>query len=309
MRKYNNRKETLNNNNINTTKYFSLSLPEGLKPGSKITLSISEDGTPVFMDEMEKKITEDGYVNNNRLFRRWVMAQMFKMLNYKAHDGREGFNAALNDWYGYDYQFKMMLNEIHALAKMEKDGGEDFEIRKSFFTPLTVAQTIYDYAQKLEKYAYSRPFQIKNKRAYVKVAGRCYWLNEIKGKLTPKFYEYAVEAQHAKNYRVLETIMRSFMSEMIRLPRDTAKSGAWNNAFKGAGAYYTLQNLIRFHGVRIVFNFMGTKIRLSLADSEEYLEEKRKEYIGEGYKLFAFMKEVIDDNDFDFNKRMNEIYR
>ena len=31
-------------------------------------------------------------------------------------------------------------------------------------------------------------------------------------------------------------------------------------------------------------------------------------YKGEYYRLFAFMKQVIEDNNFNFNKRMQELY-
>lgn len=31
-------------------------------------------------------------------------------------------------------------------------------------------------------------------------------------------------------------------------------------------------------------------------------------YKGEGWRMFGFMKQLISDNDFDFNKRMTEIY-
>ena len=91
---------------------------------------------------------------------------------------------------------------------------------------------------------------------------------------------------------------------MVKLPYETSKCKSWKDAFKGAGAYYTLQNLIRFHGVRVIVG--GQKSSLSY--SETLLEVKRREYDGEWWRLFAFMKKLIDDNKFDFNKRMKEIY-
>ena len=49
---------------------------------------------------------------------------------------------------------------------------------------------------------------------------------------------------------------------------------------------------------------------------KEYLDENGQyvpkvgvldEYKGEGWRMFALMKKVIDDNNFDFNKRMAEL--
>jgi hypothetical protein len=39
-----------------------------------------------------------------------------------------------------------------------------------------------------------------------------------------------------------------------------------------------------------------------------YLNGKLYEYKGEGWRMFALMKKVIKDNNFDFKKRMEEIY-
>ena len=101
---------------MNTGKYFSISLPEGLQPGAKINITIDENGTPVLTSDEEAlydQVCTDGYVRNSKLHRRWVMAQMFRMLNYESYDGKKfGYDAYLNDNYGYMYQFDMILEEI-----------------------------------------------------------------------------------------------------------------------------------------------------------------------------------------------------
>ena len=38
------------------------------------------------------------------------------------------------------------------------------------------------------------------------------------------------------------------------------------------------------------------------------LNKRLDEYKGEGWRMFALMKKVIADNNFDFKKRMSEIY-
>jgi hypothetical protein len=37
------------------------------------------------------------------------------------------------------------------------------------------------------------------------------------------------------------------------------------------------------------------------------LKRKLNEYRGEGWRMFAFMKKVIEDNNFNFDRRMEEI--
>ena len=39
-----------------------------------------------------------------------------------------------------------------------------------------------------------------------------------------------------------------------------------------------------------------------------YLTGKLDEYKGEGWRMFALMKKVIDDNNFNFYERMEDIY-
>jgi len=302
----NNRKNTLAANNIDTTKFFSMTLPDGLKPGSKITLTISEDGTPVFVDDVEKKIMENGYVPNKRLFRRWVMAQMFRMLNYKGRDGKEGYDAYLNHFHDYKYQFEVMIDELHALARMEREGGQDFEIRKSFFTKQVVVATCNHYCKQLETFLRSKPFVWRANVFCFKYHNRYIPVRDINVLFIAPMRALVKRVELARNYAEMERELKLFFSNMIKLPYDTPKCSEWKSAFKGTGAYYTLQNLIRFHGVRI---YISGCYRLSMDESEMYLERKRKETLGAGYKLFAFMKEVIDDNGFDFNKRMRELYR
>ena len=94
MMNKNERMEKLNLAGVNTSKYFTVDLDNG----TKIHLIIDENGQPVVVnnkvDEIAEQIIADGYVRNTKLHRRFVMAQMFHMLNYESYDGyEEGFHA------------------------------------------------------------------------------------------------------------------------------------------------------------------------------------------------------------------------
>lgn len=98
-------------------------------------------------------------------------------------------------------------------------------------------------------------------------------------------------------------LLNDFMRGIIKLPYDTPKSQVWIDAFKGEGAYYTLKNLVMYHNCSIVDGARGMDRTLAMT----YLNKKLDEYKGEGWRMFALMKKVIKDNNFDFNKRMNEL--
>lgn len=307
----NERMNRLNNAGIDTSKYFNIELPKGLKAGSTISVVINEKGEPIVMnaptkDAIANQIIEDGYVRNTKLHRRFVMAQMFQMLNYVSYDGQEsGFNAALSH-YGYDYQFKMMLEEVKVLSKLEVRDAETFDERATFFTREVVAKTCLDYIDELKKHIEnSKTYKCKG-IPYKKVRG----VNVFCADLDKKVYNPMViecnKIKYASNYAVMYAALKRFNGKMIRLPYNTPKSKVWIDAYKGEGAYYTLKNLIMFHncgvgdcyGIRFIYD----------SEAMNELNMRRKEYQGEGWRMFALMKKVIKDNNFDFDRRMSEIY-
>ena len=104
------RMEKLNNAGINTSKYFTVDLDNG----TKIHLIIDEENgvCKQVKDPIMNTIIEDGYVRNTKLHRRFVMAQMFHMLNYVSYDKEySGYNACLNRNYGYVLTKRVLLQK------------------------------------------------------------------------------------------------------------------------------------------------------------------------------------------------------
>jgi hypothetical protein len=307
----NERMNKLGNAGIDTSKYFTLNISESIPAGTKVHIVIDDNGNYVPQivkenDVIANQIISDGYVRNTKLHRRFVCAQMFQMLNYVSYDGQEsGFNAALSH-YGYDYQFKMMLEEVKVLSKLEVRDAETFDERATFFTREVVAKTCLDYIDELKRHIEnSKTYKCKG-IPYKKVRG----VNIFCADLNKKVYNPMViecnKIKYASNYAVMYAALRRFNGKMIRLPYNTPKSKVWIDAYKGEGAYYTLKNLIMFHncgvgdcyGIRFIYD----------SEAINELNMRRKEYQGEGWRMFALMKKVIKDNNFDFNRRMSEIY-
>lgn len=307
MMNRNERMEKLNNAGVDTSKYFNVSLPNGLKPGATISLVINENGVPEIVSENKvvEQIIADGYVRNTKLHRRFVMAQMFHMLNYVSYDGREsGYNAYLKNMYGYDYTFKMMLDEVKVLGKLEVRDRESFEERSHFFTKEVVVEVMKDYMDKLEGYVDKLPSKNCKGVPYKKIKGINIFNEDIYKKvyMPLKFIISCVNS--AKNYTEIARHLERFMREMVKLPWQTVKSKAWTDAFKGEGAYYTLKNLVMFHDCAIEYEYEIYRRDAAM----QQLKYKLDDYSGEGWRMFALMKKVIKDNKFDFNKRMDEIY-
>lgn len=325
-----NRMEALKAANIETGKYFSVTLPEGLKPGSTINVIISEDGSPVVLNPSEKKteltpeeqafvnqVYNDGYVRNTRLHRRWIMAQMFRMLNYKSPvTDKSGYDAYLNERYGYQYQFDIMLQEVKVLTRLKTRDREAFEERNIFFTPDVVISTCEDYIKKLHKHVEGLPVHKCKGIPYKKVFGENIFITDLQKKV---FWPQERMLRDLKD--IVDDMnkhpacyvngsfywgLRGFCSHMYKLPDKTPKCTEWKDAFKGEGSYYTLMNLIKFHGCRVVNR--KTMEKMNMMKSINTVNILAVSYKGEYYRLFAFMKQVIEDNNFNFNKRMQELY-
>lgn len=311
MMNRNKRMEALNNTGVDTSKYFTVNLPEGIKPGATISLVINENGQPVVVNEKKNdvianQIIADGYVRNTKLHRRFVMAQMFQMLNYVSYDGTgSGYNAYLRKMYDYKYTFNMMLEELRVLSKLEERDKESFEERSHFFTKDVVVYVLNDYMEKLEDYI----DQLHTKKCkgipYKHVKGMDIFVDDLDKKIYEPMRKCIFAIKYAKNYFQMYRLLNNFMLKMIKLPSDTPKSKAWIDAYKGEGAYYTMKNLLMFHNCFVEVENTGLKLYGTKAVS--YINSKLDEYKGEGWRMFALMKKVIASNNFDYGARMHEL--
>ena len=302
MMNRNDRMNTLNAAGIDTTKYFNLAIDKTLPKGTTLTITIGEDGLPTLtVDELKEiinKVEDQGYVKNSKLFRRWVMAQTFRMMKHK-----DGYQGALNEK-PYAYQWTMLENELHAMSKIEKEDPEQFEVRKNFFTKEVILEMLYDYVEKLRKECQCGRYFYEDK--YLQGFGIAnITINAVREADT-----------YARFYHIIKTFNKEVKTgyPKIGLPSNTKKCKAWEDAFKGAGSYYTMSNLIRFHFKTPIvlpcdnYDRTGEVVTATKKEAEMLLNMKRVEYKGEWYKLFGYFKRVIELNHFNFDNAMRKIY-
>lgn len=307
----NERMNKINAAGIDTSKYFTVNVNEPIPAGSKIRVVTDKNGMATIIMEKEndpilEQIIESGYVRNTRLHRRFVCAQMFHALNYVSYDGSEsGYNACLKNMYTYQYTLDMMLEEVRVLGKLETRDKESFEERSHFFTKDIVVSVLNDYVDKLKKHVEALPSKNCKGVPYKRVKGTNIFVADLEKKLYGPMRAKIREIGRAGSYTQMYNLMTWFMGDVVKLAYNTPKSKAWIDAYKGEGAYYTLKNLLMFHSCGIVTTTghvaYGT-------EAMNILTRKLNEYQGEGWRMFALMKKVIADNNFDFNKRMGEIY-
>lgn len=143
------RLEALKAAGVDVSKYFPLGDDQLIKIENGAAVPVDMDDATI--DAVGKQIIEGGYVSNWKLFRRWVMSQMFHML--RQMDGWNwSFNQVLQHK-GYEYQWRMLENELYAQMKMAAHGDhENAGARNRWFGGYVAADMAYDYINKLRKY-------------------------------------------------------------------------------------------------------------------------------------------------------------
>lgn len=255
-------------------------------------------------DPIEESIRNDGYIENNHLYRRWVMAQMLR--HFRNEKDPAAFDHYFISGKPYKYAWETTLNEMKAMKHLR---GEELIKRERFFNLEVVKEMAKEYHEQLRRCVAKLPkkWTVKNgKWAYY---SKIPYGKEIKRSPKDKeFWASITEAvnkiNEANTYWQMQKAVENFMATCpmhLKMP----KPNAWKNAFKGAGAYYTMDNMIKFHHCHWMLKsrYLMLPLSASLAELEKAVEETKGEY----YRLYAMMCDFVAYNHFDFDQRMKEI--
>lgn len=254
-------------------------------------------------------ISEQIYANRGAMngvsFRRKITAQFLK-----AHfDYNGGVQEYINNK-SYNWQFDMMLEECKQLMKMERNGDKELDIRSQFFSLRTIKQIYQKYQKDLRDFIMNKEIKDHKKCKgvrYVKYIGlkdrgfykNCCFTSDIYSRIISPLYHYGYQIDNAKTYKDMYSALVDLVKakEFIPLPHDYPKSRVWIDAFKGAGAYYSMMNLSQFSNLKIR-NYKTRQI-LTKGEAREYL--KHMTYNSTGYELYGQFKQMLEDNNFNMD--------
>lgn len=335
-----------NNTETANKKYFNLQMPVDLPVGTTFTITITEDGqiacvpngnkencslmpvtTATGYEAVIDEIQKGGYVNNNHLYRRFVMAQTFRMMNYKGYGWREdGYNAALRN-FSYEYQFKTVLDELNVLKHMEADCDSELKMREIFYgTSGVCSELMRDYIYKVGKEIENEKVRHCKGRGYKRLRGYGdVYLTDLSTKVfNPLNKEFDVmkalekETTCDKYKRMYECMERFVRAKRMRFANRCSLCNMWKETFKGVGGYYTLQNMIRFHGVDLHmeereyhgWRYDVTEHVFSGKEAENMLDDFAKKVCAarEPWKLFCVLEHTLEETEYDFYEDMKEQY-
>ena len=265
---------------------------------SKYNLEIK--GNQIEITGVAQKVVADKQINNDKLFRRWITAQTFRMIyepswNYKTYQKETGWDNYLRNRYDYKYQFSMMLEEFRVLIKLELKDKEDFKERANFFNKDIAVAACTHYLNQLSNYVHKNwnaktntvklaKYGVVNSDQYTDIiASLMMIINDIK---------------KSENYVELYANLKRFVNKMNKIPNDTPKCPEWKSAFKGSGAYYSLKNMILFHNC--LLRDCATK-----QESMDLLTDCLEHYKGEYWRFHYMLLDTIEFNNFNLKESIN----
>ena len=261
------------------------------------------DGIPVQVyddDPIYELIEKGGHVPERRLFRRWVMAQMFR--NLRLMNGRRWNFTRCLQRNGYEYSWKMLVEEIRVQKRLLDSGDlENFYERNRFFNGAVVLDMMDDYLDDLKKYV----DDLKVKRCkgvpYKTIKGTHIFVDHIPAKV---FYPLNSARNRVKvdacDINSLYNYLKKFNDARVHMKWETKMSKSFVDAYKAAGAFYTMKNLIMFHGCK----FREKGKFTSKARSLQILTKHSKDY--NGWRLLGIMKDFIEDNGISIEGKIAE---
>ena len=254
-----------------------------------------KDGVPTQVmddDPIYQSLFNGPTVPDHKLFRRWILAQTFRML-------RSDYTRSMQ-WKGYEYQWRMLEDELRVQAILAIKDPVNFEKRNRFFNIQVVVSMYYQYLLDLNNYITSLKVKKCKGVPYKTIYGRNVFVADIDTRVIRPIYSAYRKVAMAKTPKDLHLAVKALNEVRVPMHNGTPQIKAWMDAYKAAGAYYSMENLIRFHGMRV--HYLGTT--LDEKGSLVYLDKVSKSQ--EGYWLLGMLKNELKLNNISIDKKMKE---
>lgn len=245
-------------------------------------------------DPVLKAILASGTVPEKRLFRRWIAAQIFRILQSSAPENYEkDFKAAVQRR-GAKYMWEMTVEEFRVQKTIAKNDAEAYGERRLFFSRSVAARMAEHYLSQLRR---------RMKRSEKLLAGEPAREGEriisVSDETCDKLAAIAASIRKAATPKALYNGVKKFKEIRPEL-KDETICPAWLDAFRGAGAYFTLKNLILFSGLQYGSN-KGEQAARALYVHAKYLVQK-----GLKYELFPEMLHTFNANGLNIREKRAE---
>lgn len=198
------------------------------------------------IDQIEEKILNDGFIYNDNISRKWLVVQALRHNDFV----KKPFDQYFIDKKPYKYEWATATNEIKTLSKISDP--TELKLREKFFNNKTIQKMLDHYKNTV--------LINKNPSSTKQIMGI---VNDID---TFLYQQHNIPKR--VYYKKLNLLLSDFC-EIAEFPPETEKSQAWITAFKNSGAYFTIENLIKYHGCRFYINNRTCDIFGSLKELDD----------------------------------------
>lgn len=195
---------------------------------------------------------------------------------------------------------------------------ENLKARNRWFNGVVAHDMAIDYISKLRSYIDDKCiYTVKEDKdgnekktykhtckgnPYIRLQNENIFVDDLERKVYTPLRDLADKMGAAPTYKDLYDAVREFNKNRKHLAWETKMSDAFINAYKGSGSYYTMRNLIMFHGAR----FLKSGRKMSEANSLKELESKAKSYDEQGWRMLGVLKQLIKESGIDIQGKINE---
>lgn len=291
------RLKLLKESGVNVANFFAMRGSSGenmlvrLQDGK---LTQVNDDDPIFV-----AIRQGGAINNSTLYRRWVMSQMFHMLRKtRWNDGNFHENLKRK---GYEYMWKMTVEEFRVQARLFKNDKENYAARNLWFNRELAISMCEQYIYDIRKYFRSLTPRKCKGVPYKTIHNTNIFVKDFESKVVVPLGRYLRELRLATTPQGVYEALYQFNSRRYTLSYSTPQYKMWQNAYKGVGAYYTMKSLILFYGCKFYTDSHEVGFSSQKGDLLA-LDIKAQTSRDEGWRMLAALQKMIADNGIDIDK-------
>lgn len=262
-------------------------------------VEIVSDDDPVFA-AFAARIKKNGVIPDRSLFRRWIMSQMFHAELYR--DGIVGWLRSK----GYEYSLKMLERELHAQSKMyDNNDRENLRARRRWFDRDVVVAVMDKDVREIADHIRNLKKKYCRGKEYKRICGRDYFVTDLEARVFKPLRDIITDMQRTSSYdcRRLENIYHRYLKvrkDLIgKLPMGADMSRDFIDAYKGSGAYFTLKNMLLFHGCKLVDEHSRNTYygEAAVRYIDSLLSSRQRGMLG--YEMLGMLRQCINDNNID----------
>lgn len=252
-------------------------------------------------DSVVQEIYENGYIKNEKLHRRWITAQTMRLLGWYDgittnlwNESRDKWTENVKKMYDWQYAWKQIANELNVIQRI--NNGCEFFPRQAFFSQDKISMMINEYIEIVKDYCNKLPTYNCKGVPYIKLQGRNIFVADIERKVLTPIRIFKKNFENASSVYRMEHEIRMFVKSQnyVRLPMGAKLSSTWVDMFKSAGAYYTMENLVKYSGLKLVKNH-------ELLDRDSSLQYLQSRVDDKGFQLLGLLKQSLVKNNFVFS--------